>query len=490
MKTYKFWFFVGTQHLYGEEIFDIITQRANEMATYINAHTNKHVNFEFKALLKTSEEIYEAFKEANQEEDLAGVITWMHTFSPSKMWIKGLNTLQKPILHLHTQYNQEIPWNQIDMDFMNLNQAAHGDREHGFIYTKMRKTRKVISGYYKNASVIHRINQWMQSAVGALVTKQVNVVRIGDNMRNVAVTEGDKVDAEITFGWSVNTYGVGDLAALVNKVTESELASKMDEYRARYTFDEKDIDSIHVQAKLEIGLVKLLESKQAKAFTTTFEDLHGLRQLPGLAAQNMMLNGYGFAGEGDWKTAALLRTIKEMTQSESVSASFMEDYTYHLPEGSELVLGAHMLEICPSISAEKPHIQVHPLGIGGKEDPARSVFNAKSGPALQVSIIDLGNRFRMIVTECEAVTPLKPMPNLPVARAMWRLMPNFEVATEAWILSGGAHHTVMTYDLKVDVLSDFAEILGIEFVHIGAHTTITELKHTLLMNELIYANKR
>ncbi|MFU8792955.1 MAG: L-arabinose isomerase, partial [Acholeplasmataceae bacterium] len=440
--------------------------------------------------VKTPDEISNVFKEANQNDDLAGIITWMHTFSPSKMWIRGLNILQKPILHLHTQYNEKIPWADIDMDFMNLNQSAHGDREHGFIYSRMRKHRKVVTGYYKDPDVLSKIRQWTKSAAGVLESKALNVIRFGDNMRYVAVTEGDKVDAEMTFGWSINTHGIGDLAAYVNDVSQNELREQLTKYETRYAFKEKDIKAIEYQARIEVALRKFLEQKQAKAFTTTFEDLHGLDQLPGLAVQDLMYEGYGFGAEGDWKTAALLRVIKLMANGSAKGTSFMEDYTYHLEKGKEFVLGAHMLEICPSIASEKGRIEVHPLGIGGKNDPARVIFDAKPGKAIQVSLVDLGNRYRLIVAECEAIKPLKDMPNLPVARAMWQLKPDFHIGTEAWLLSGGAHHTVMTYDLEVGVLEDFADMLGIECIHIGRDTSITNLKQTLMINDIVYQPKR
>lgn len=490
MKRYQFWFVVGTQHLYGEDIFEIINSRAQEMAETISKALLPFSELEFKVLAKTSEEIYQVFKEANQNDDLAGIITWMHTFSPSKMWIKGLSILQKPLLHLHTQYHQDIPWNEINMDFMNLNQAAHGDREHGHIFTKMRKNRKVISGYFKDETVLARIAQWTQSAVGYMESHRINVIRFGDNMRNVAVTEGDKVDAQIKLGWSVQTYGVGDLVQAVNAVTPLELKTQMERYASRYDFDLKDIKAIEYQAKLQIGIDTFLRSKNGSAFTTTFEDLHGLDQLPGLSAQDLMGEGYGFAGEGDWKTAALLRVVKLMTNNDTQVASFMEDYTYHLEKNNELVLGAHMLEICPSIASGRPKIEVHPLGIGGKNNPARLTFDAKTGQALQISIIDLGDRFRMIIAECDAVKPLQNMPNLPVARAMWKLLPDFHTATEAWILAGGAHHTVMIYNADPIIFKDLADMLGIECIHIGAHTKISELQKELMFNDVIYGFKR
>ncbi len=486
MRRYQFWFVIGTQHLYGDAIFNTIEKRGTEMAKTISKAVHPFAEVQFKTLLKTSDEIDKLFKEANHNDKVAGIITWMHTFSPSKMWIKGLKRLQKPILHLHTQYNEQIPWDDIDMDFMNLNQSAHGDREHGHIHTRMNIPRKVVSGYYKDEKVLNKISKWTRSAAGVLESRQLNVVRLGDNMRNVAVTEGDKVSAEIAFGWSVNTFGSGDLAEKINSVSQNELREQLLKYEKRYDLNTDNNASVTYQAKLQVGISKLLEENNAKSFTTTFEDLNGLKQLPGLAAQDLMYEGYGFAAEGDWKTAALLRIIKLMANGEGGGNSFMEDYTYHFEGGKGYVLGAHMLEVCPTIAATKPKIEVHELGIGGKEAPARAVFDAKEGSALQVSLVDLGGRFRMIVSECEAIKPLKDMPNLPVSRAMWLLKPNFNVATEAWIHAGGAHHTVMSYDLDVETLRDFAQMLNIEFIHIGSNTDVEALKKELKWNDVSY----
>ncbi|MGS0973070.1 MAG: L-arabinose isomerase [Candidatus Izemoplasmataceae bacterium] len=489
MKKYQFWFIVGTQHLYGEKIFASINDHAKEMAEYLNINTKIDADIVFKQIVKTSDEIYEVMEEANQHKDCAGVITWMHTFSPSKMWIKGLNILQKPLVQLHTQYNQEIPFEEIDMDFMNLNQSAHGDREHGFIHAVMRRPRKVISGYYKNERVVLRIEKWMRSAVGVAESRKLHVVRFGDNMRNVAVTEGNKVSAEIKFGWSVNGYGIGDLAEQLKHVTQLEIREQMDKYKQFYELDTSDLSSVEYQAKIQVAMRQFLDQRNAKAFTTTFEDLHGLNQLPGLAVQDLMREGYGFGAEGDWKTSALLRVMNSMSVGLDKGNSFMEDYTYHLPYNEELVLGAHMLEVSPSIAKTKPVVEVHPLGIGSKNDPARAVFDAKEGKAIQASLIDLGNRFRLIVTDCIAVEPKADMPKLPVARAMWKLLPNFEVATEAWLLSGGAHHTVMSYDLDVDVLRDYADMMDIEFVHINKDTKIETLREQLIIKDIIYKFK-
>lgn len=486
MKKYVFWMVVGSQHLYGEKIFAVINQRSKEISDYLSTKVNGFAKVEFKALLKTTDEVYQFAKEANNNDEVVGIITWMHTFSPSKMWIRGLDILQKPILHLHTQYNKEIPWNEIDMDFMNLNQSAHGDREHGFIYARMRKTRTVVSGYYQNDNVTAKLEKWMRASIGAFESRKLNLVRFGDNMRYVAVTEGDKVDAEIQFGWSINGYGIGDLLDYVNKVTQNEIREQLDKYYKKYKLDTEDIKAVEYQAKVQVAIRKFLDERNANAFTTTFENLTGLEQLPGLAVQDLMDEGYGFGAEGDWKTSALLRLVKLMSAGTTQSCSFMEDYTYHLPDLNEVVLGAHMLEVSPSIAESTPVIQVHHLGIGGKHAPARLVFNAKSGSAIQITLVDLGNRYRMIVTDCEAVVPLQEMPNLPVAQAMWKLVPNFEIATESWLIAGGAHHTVMSYDLDSEVLRQFAEIMDIEFVHIAKETTIHQLKNELRWNEVAY----
>ena len=486
MKKYNFWFVVGTQHLYGEDIFATIESRAQHMVAFMNQHVQPFAHIEFKCLLKTQDEITQCMIEANRTENLAGIITWMHTFSPSKMWINGLKLLSKPILHLHTQFNQEIPWNDIDMDFMNLNQAAHGDREHGHIFTKMRKNRKIVTGYYQDASVIRKILNWTRSAAGVMESKQINVVRFGDNMRNVAVTDGDKVSAQITFGWSVNTFGIGDLAHYVNHVTQNELREQMAIYEMRYDLNKQPISSIEYQAKIEIAIKNLLNQQKAKAFTTTFEDLHGLDQLPGLAVQDLMAEGYGFGAEGDWKTAALLRAMKVMAVGLHGGTSFMEDYTYHLNPSGQKVLGAHMLEVCPTIADGKPSLEVHPLGIGGKADPARLVFNTPAGAAINASLVDMGNRFRLIVNDVDVVTPDQPMPKLPVARALWIPQPNLKHGAAAWIYAGGAHHTSFSQALTAGHMEDFAQMGDIEYLHIGKSTTLTNFRNELRWNEMYY----
>ncbi len=414
---------------------------------------------------------------------------WMHVFSPSKMWIAGLSALQKPMLHLHTQYNREIPWDTIDMDFMNLNQSAHGDREHGFIVSRMGIQRKVVVGYWQNEEVIEKIDSWMRAAAAWDFSKHLKVARFGDNMREVAVTEGDKVEAQIKFGWSVNGYGMGDLVEVINSITDEEIEARLKEYAERYEYNTDNREAVRVQAKYECGLRKFMEKGGFGAFTTTFEDLHGLRQLPGLAVQNMLADGYGFGAEGDWKTSALTAVMKYMAGGLKGGTVFMEDYTYHLEKGKELALGAHMLEVCPTIADDKPKIEVHPLGIGGKEDPARLVFNGQQGKAVAATILDMGNRFRMVVSTMELVKIKRKMPKLPVARVLWKPLPNLATSAEAWILAGGAHHTCLSNALTVENLRDFAEIAGIEFVVIDENTNIEQFKKELIYNDIYYKLK-
>ncbi len=412
-KNYNFWFVTGSQHLYGDDTLKEVNRHSEIIASWLDQNTLPHCNVVFKPVLTTPEEILNLCAEANFDKTCAGIITWMHTFSPAKMWISGLNELKKPLLHLHTQFNCEIPWDTIDMDFMNLNQSAHGDREYGFIGARMRIPRKVVVGYYKDPEVSREIQVWMNAAIAFVEGKNIKVARFGDNMRQVAVTEGDKVEAQIKFGWSVDGYGVGDLVDYVSKVTNDEIENVLETYKKLYEFpsDPNTHDAIREQAKIEAGLKKFLDDGGYTAFTTTFEDLHGLKQLPGLAVQHLMHEGYGFGAEGDWKTAALVRTMKIMNTGLPEGTSFMEDYTYHLEQNNEMILGAHMLEVCPSVAAEKPRIEVHPLSIGGKADPARLVFKGRSGPAIAASLVDLGDRFRLIVNEVEAIEPTKDMPS-------------------------------------------------------------------------------
>ena len=489
MKEYEFWFVVGSQFLYGPEVLEIVAARAKEMADTMNKSGVLPCKVVYKVTAKTPEEISNVVKEANYQDKCAGLITWMHTFSPSKMWIDGLSKLQKPYCHFATQYNREIPNDEIDMDFMNLNQAAHGDREHGFIAARLRMPRKVIMGYWQDEDVLKRLGDWMRSAVAAAFSRSLKVMRFGDNMRNVAVTEGDKVGVQMQLGWQVNTWPVGELVEEIGKVTEEEVDALMQEYAERYTMATDNLDAVRYQAKEEIAMKKMLDREGCKAFSNTFEDLYGMEQLPGLASQRLMEQGYGYGGEGDWKVAAMTAVIKAMTEGMTGGSAFMEDYTYNLQKGAEYSLGAHMLEVCPSVAAERPRIEVHPLGIGGKADPARLVFEGHPGKACVVSLVDMGGRLRMICQDIEAVKPILPMPNLPVARVMWRAMPDLRTGAECWILAGGAHHTVLTYDATPEMLKDWARIMEIEFVHITKDTTPASLEQELFLNDLAWKLK-
>ena len=489
MKEYEFWFVVGSQFLYGPEVLEIVASRAKEMADTMNKSGILPCKVVYKVTAKTPEEISNVVKEANYQDKCAGLITWMHTFSPSKMWIDGLSKLQKPYCHFATQYNREIPNDEIDMDFMNLNQAAHGDREHGFIAARLRMPRKVIMGYWQDEDVLKRLGDWMRSAVAAAFSRSLKVMRFGDNMRNVAVTEGDKVGVQMQLDWQVNTWPVGELVEEIGKVTEEEVDALMQEYAERYTMATDNLDAVRYQAKEEIAMKKMLDREGCKAFSNTFEDLYGMEQLPGLASQRLMEQGYGYGGEGDWKVAAMTAVIKAMTEGMTGGSAFMEDYTYNLQKGAEYSLGAHMLEVCPSVAAERPRIEVHPLGIGGKADPARLVFEGHPGKACVVSLVDMGGRLRMICQDIEAVKPILPMPNLPVARVMWRAMPDLRTGAECWILAGGAHHTVLTYDATPEMLKDWARIMDIEFVHITKDTTPASLEQELFLNDLAWKLK-
>ena len=488
LKQYEFWFITGSQHLYGEETLKKVEANSKIMVEGIAEDVAIPATLIFKKLVTTPNEIKKVMEEANFDPNCAGVITWCHTFSPSKMWISGLNLLNKPWLHLHTQFNRTIPVDEIDMDFMNLNQAAHGDREHGFIGSRLRKARKIVVGYWENKDVREKIGGWMRSAIGATVSKSLNIVRFGDNMRQVAVTEGDKVEAEIKLGWSINTHPVGDLVTAMNEFTEADIDAKVEEYRTKYEFTTDRIEQIRHQAHMQLGMEEILETEKAGAYTNTFEDLHGLEQLSGIASQDLMAKGYGYAGEGDWKTSAMTHIMKEMAKGLPKGTSFMEDYTYDLAEGNELILGSHMLEICPTIAEDKPRIEVHPLGIGGKSDPARLVFAGKSGDAIVASLIDMGGRLRLIVNDIECVCPFE-MPNLPVAATMWKPTPNLEISAEAWILSGAAHHSVLSFDLTADHMRDWAEIMDIEFIHINKETNIPDLKRDLFLADLAWKLK-
>lgn len=489
LKDYEFWFVVGSQFLYGPEVLEIVASRAAEMASKMNESGVLPCKVVYKVTAKTPEEISQVVKEANYNDACAGILCWMHTFSPSKMWIDGLQNLQKPYCHFATQYNREIPNEEIDMDFMNLNQAAHGDREHGFIAARLRMPRKVIMGYWQDEDVLEKLGAWMRSAAAAAFSKSLKVMRFGDNMRNVAVTEGDKVETQIKLGWQVNTWPVGALVDEIEAVTDGEVDALMAEYEQKYTFATENLAAVRYQAKEEIAMQKMLDREGCKAFSNTFEDLYGMEQLPGLASQRLMEKGYGYGGEGDWKVAALTAVVKAMTEGLNGGTAFMEDYTYHLEKGNEYSLGAHMLEVCPSVAAERPRIEVHPLGIGGKGDPARLVFEGHAGKACVVSLVDMGGRLRMICQDIEAVKPIMPMPNLPVARVMWRAMPDLRTGAECWILAGGAHHTVLTYDATPEMLKDFARMMEIEFVHITKDTTPDALEHELFLNDLAWKLK-
>ena len=488
VKKYEFWFVVGSQSLYGPEVLETVETRAREMA----AELGKVLPYPlvYKVTAKTNKEIADVVKEANYRDECAGIVTWCHTFSPSKMWINGLAALQKPYCHFATQYNKEIPNDEIDMDFMNLNQAAHGDREHGFIAARLRMPRKVIAGHWQDEKVHKRLGDWMRAAVGVAVSRDMKVMRFGDNMREVAVTEGDKVEVQTKLGWQVNTWATGDLVKEMNAVTEAEIDAKMAEYREKYTVATDKLDHICYQAREEIAIKKMMDAEGCMAFSNTFQDLYGMEQLPGLASQNLMAQGYGYGGEGDWKVAAMTAILKAMGEDGNGASGFMEDYTYHLVEGQEYSLGAHMLEVCPSLAAGKPRIETHHLGIGMNEkDPARLVFEGKEGDAIVVSLIDMGGRLRLICQDIHCVKPILPMPNLPVARVMWRAEPDLTTGVECWITAGGAHHTVLSYDVSAEQMKDWARMMAIEFVHITKDTTVEGLEKELFWNDLAWKLK-
>ena len=484
---YSFWFVVGSQFLYGPEVLDTVAKRAEEMAAKLSEVLPYPLTY--KVTAKTNKEIADVVKEANYDDSCAGIITWCHTFSPSKMWINGFVNLQKPYCHLATQYNKEIPNEEIDMDFMNLNQAAHGDREHGFIGARLRSPRKVVAGYWEDTKVHQRLADWMKAAVGVAVSREMKVMRFGDNMREVAVTEGDKVEVQRKLGWQVNTWAVGDLVKVMNNVTEEEIDALMETYKASYDIATDDIATVRYQAKEEIAMKKMMDAEGCMAFANTFQDLYGMEQLPGLASQHLMALGYGYGGEGDWKVSAMTAIMKAMGENGNGASAFMEDYTYHLVEGQEYSLGAHMLEVCPSVAAGRPRIEVHPLGIGNRKDPARLVFEGKAGSAIVASLIDMGGRLRLIVQDIEAVKPIMDMPNLPVARVMWRAMPDLTTGVECWITAGGAHHTVLSYDVTAEQMHDWARMMDIEFVHITKDTTVEDLEKELFLNDLAWKLK-
>ncbi len=486
LKDYEFWFVVGSQLLYGSEVLDTVKERAEEMAVRLSGASDIPCRIVYKATIKNDNECIEVMKQANMDERCAGVITWCHTFSPSKMWIHGLNLLQKPWCHFATQYNRKIPNLEIDMDFMNLNQAAHGDREHGFIGTRMRKNHKIVVGYWEDETVQKELGDWMRSAVGAAYSRKLKVVRFGDNMRDVAVTEGDKVEAAIKFGWTVDYWPVGHLVETMGGVTEAEIDAKIEEYKERYEFATEDQDAVRYQAKEELAIRKIMEREGAMAFSNNFQDLYGMEQLPGLASQNIMADGVGYGGEGDWKVAAMTTIMKQMGEGLEGGSAFMEDYTYDLEPGKEVSLGAHMLEVCPSVAAEKPRIEVHPLGIGDRQPPARLVFEGKPGKGIVVSVIDMGGRMRMIVQDIHCIKPILEMPNLPVARVMWEAEPDLLTGLKCWIMAGGAHHSVLSTQVTAQMMEDWADIMGIEFIHITKETTIESMKQQLFLNDLAW----
>tara|TARA_R110002020_G_scaffold22405_1_gene75742 strand:- start:11881 stop:13431 length:1551 start_codon:yes stop_codon:yes gene_type:complete len=488
----EIWFVTGSQHLYGPETLAQVANNSREVAKGLDASSHIPIKIVYKDIVTTSDEITNVCLAANTQASCIGIITWMHTFSPAKMWIAGLSLLKKPLCHLHTQFNAEIPWGNIDMDFMNLNQSAHGDREFGFMMSRMRKKRKVVVGHWKEDRVQKKLGIWSRVALGWDELQHLKVARIGDNMREVAVTEGDKVAAQLRFGMSVNGYGPSEVEKHINAVSEPDLNRLLDEYGSTYNLSPSlQVDggsraSLVEAARIELGLRSFLDEGGFKAFTDTFENLGELKQLPGIAVQRLMADGYGFGGEGDWKTAALLRTMKVMAQGLEGGTSFMEDYTYHFTPQGSYVLGSHMLEICPSIADARPSCEVHPLGIGGKEDPVRLVFGSPAGNALNASLIDMGNRFRLIVNEVEAVKPEQDLPKLPVARVLWDAKPSLDIAATTWILAGGAHHTVYSQSLTTEYMEDFADIAGIELLVIDERTTIRDFKDKLNANEAYY----
>ncbi len=493
-KQYKFWFCTGSQDLYGDECLAHVAEHSRQIVEALNASGEIPYEIVWKPTLITNELIRKTFNEANTDETCAGVITWMHTFSPAKSWILGLQEYRKPLLHLHTQFNQEIPYDTIDMDFMNENQSAHGDREYGHIFSRLEMERKVVVGFWGDQAVQAKIGSWMRTGVGVIESSHVRVMRIADNMRNVAVTEGDKVEAQIKFGWEVDAYPVNEIAEAVAQVSRGDIDALVEEYYDKYEIllegrDEKEFrEHVAVQAGIEIGFERFLTEKNYQAIVTHFGDLGSLKQLPGLAIQRLMEKGYGFGGEGDWKTAAMVRIMKIMTQGikDAKGTSFMEDYTYNLVPGKEGILQAHMLEVCPSIAEGPISIKAQPLSMGDREDPARLVFTAKEGPAVATSLIDLGDRFRLIINTVDCKKTEKPMPKLPVATAFWTPQPNLQTGAEAWILAGGAHHTAFSYDLTAEQMGDWAAAMGIEAVYIDNETTIRQIKNELRWNALAF----
>ena len=488
----ELWFITGSQHLYGDHVLKQVSDHAQSIVKSLNQAPQIPVKIIWKPTVKTSEEIFGLCQEVNTTTQCIGIITWMHTFSPAKMWICGLKILQKPLLHLHTQFNRDIPWNELDMDFMNLNQSAHGDREFGFMMSRMHINRKVVAGYWQDEKILDSINTWARAAAGWHDWQGARFVRFGDNMRNVAVTEGDKVEAEYRLGYSVNTYGIADLVRVINDVSDAAADELVKEYQDRYTIAKillkgnKKHSSLRAAAKIEAGLRNFLKDGHFKGFSNTFEDLHGMLPVPGIAVQRLMADGYGFAAEGDWKTAALVRAMKVMGSGLKGGSSFMEDYTYHLDPQNPMVLGSHMLEICESIADGKPSCEIHPLSIGSKADPVRLVFNSGEGAAVNTSLVDMGNRFRLVANEVQAVKAPEHFPKLPVARVLWKPHPDLNTSAAAWILAGGAHHTCYSQHLTAEHLEDFAGMAGIEFVLIGKNTNLYQLKNELRWSDVYY----
>ncbi|MFC8448281.1 L-arabinose isomerase [Kitasatospora sp. NPDC057223] len=486
------WFLTGSQGLYGEDTLRQVAEQSRSIAETLDDGTDIPVRVVWKPVLTDAGAIRRICLDANADDTCIGLITWMHTFSPAKMWIAGLDALRKPLLHLHTQANVALPWSSIDMDFMNLNQAAHGDREFGYIQSRLGVARKTVAGHVSDPVVAARIGAWARAAAGRAELSSLRLARFGDNMRDVAVTEGDKVEAQLRLGVSVNTYGVNDLVAAVDASSDADVTELVKEYEDTYRLapelraGAERHDALRYAARIELGLRGFLDAGGFKAFTTNFEDLGGLRQLPGLAVQRLMADGYGFGGEGDWKTSVLLRTLKVMAAGRPGGTSFMEDYTYHLEPGRELILGAHMLEVCPSIAAATPSCEIHPLGIGGREDPVRLVFDAEPGPAVVVGLADMGDRFRLVANEIDVVAPSEPLPHLPVARAVWQPRPNLRTSTEAWLTAGAPHHTVLSSAVGAEELADLSDILGVELLTIDADTTIRRFTQEIRWNQAYY----
>jgi L-arabinose isomerase len=495
LKKFEVWFVVGSQPLYGEESLRRVREHAREMAEWLAQSSGIPVKIELSPLMTSTDSITQLCLEANRSTQCIGLLFWMHTFSPAQMWIAGLDTLRKPFAHLHTQHNRHLPWSTLDMDFMNENQSAHGDREFGFLTARMGLKPKVITGFWQEDATINQIASWCRAAAAWHDWRSLRIARFGDNMRNVAVTEGDKAEARIQFGYSVEGFGVGDLVDRISNISEADINRLIERYYDSYEVARslnpqgQRYAALREAARIELGMENFLDEGGFEAFTDTFEDLHGLNQLPGIAVQRLMAKGYGFGAEGDWKTAALVRAMKVMGLGLPGGTSFMEYYTYDFGSPSK-VLGAHMLEVCPSIADRRPSLEIHPLSIGGKADPVRLVFDARSGPAVNVSLVDLGDRFRMVLNEIEVVPPNEPLTKLPVARAVWIPKPDLEAAASAWILAGGSHHTSFSQAVTAEHLSDFAGIAGIDFLRIGQDTTLTSFKNELRWNDLYFSRGR